>query len=247
MTVMRRIHLPTRLCLSTACALILGAGLLAMSAPARAGDDNPAPVNDVPIDTRILRNILHDLGLKNGYEKPITYDDRPPLVIPPSDALPPPVTSDTAIKNPNWPKDPDVARAKQERKARSNNVTNEQIQAWRRPLSPSQMTPDAETAPRYHHQYGAPNNTIPEAKVGNFRLSPSQLGDKGYGLLKMMFGHGEKQSAQFTGEPPRLSLTEPPPGYQTPSPDQPYGNGQEAAAPKAENYYLSHPTPSMTH
>ncbi|MGA8079747.1 MAG: hypothetical protein WB868_20430, partial [Xanthobacteraceae bacterium] len=27
----------------------------------------------------------------------------------------------------------------------------------------------------------------------------------------------------FTGEPPRVSLSDPPPGYQTPSPNQPYG------------------------
>ena len=36
------------------------------------------------------------------------------------------------------------------------------------------------------------------------------------------FGYSDEQGA-FTGEPPRADLTRPPPGYQTPSPGQPYG------------------------
>ena len=31
----------------------------------------------------------------------------------------------------------------------------------------------------------------------------------------------------FNSEPPRASMTAPPPGYQTPSPEQPYGLGQQ--------------------
>jgi hypothetical protein len=41
------------------------------------------------------------------------------------------------------------------------------------------------------------------------------------------------ESATFTGEPPRSSLTEPPPGYQTPSPNQRYGIGPERNKAKA--------------
>ena len=42
-----------------------------------------------------------------------------------------------------------------------------------------------------------------------------------------MFGSKRKTTShQFTGEPPRTP-DDPPPGYQTPSPDQPYGIGQE--------------------
>jgi len=33
------------------------------------------------------------------------------------------------------------------------------------------------------------------------------------------------EAGEFTGEPPRTDLTAPPPGYQTPSPAQPYGVG----------------------
>ena len=37
----------------------------------------------------------------------------------------------------------------------------------------------------------------------------------------------KEQYATFTGEPPRVNLTDPPPGYLTPSPDQPYGISPE--------------------
>jgi hypothetical protein len=35
------------------------------------------------------------------------------------------------------------------------------------------------------------------------------------------------EAVTFTGEPRRESLTEPPPGYQTPSPSQPYRSGKK--------------------
>jgi len=70
--------------------------------------------------------------------------------------------------------------------------------------------------------------------------SPSQLGYKG-GILGKMFYGKDEDTAQFTGEPPRTDLTAPPPGYQTPSPDQPYGVGQ--AAPKADVDYLNRAEP----
>ncbi len=71
-------------------------------------------------------------------------------------------------------------------------------------------------------------------------MSPSALGYKG-GLFSNMFGSDKdnQQAAQFTGEPVRSSLTEPPPGYQTPSPDQPYGLGKASTAPKAEDTYTT--------
>jgi len=43
---------------------------------------------------------------------------------------------------------------------------------------------------------------------------------------------------RFTGEPKRTDLTAPPPGYQTPSPDQPYGPGKAGPA-KPTNDYLT--------
>jgi hypothetical protein len=40
-----------------------------------------------------------------------------------------------------------------------------------------------------------------------------------------MFGLNQQETATFKAEPPRTTLVEPPPGYRTPSPDQPYGIG----------------------
>ena len=57
-----------------------------------------------------------------------------------------------------------------------------------------------------------------------------------------VFNGKKEESAKFTGEPPRSSLTDPPPGYQTPSPDQPYGIGKNAT-PKATDYYTTHSEP----
>ena len=50
-----------------------------------------------------------------------------------------------------------------------------------------------------------------------------------------------RKPARFTGEPARASLTDPPPGYQTPSPDQPYGLGKDKPA-KVDDYYTEHGT-----
>jgi hypothetical protein len=72
-------------------------------------------------------------------------------------------------------------------------------------------------------------------------LSPSELGTKG-NIFSNMFGSNEPEAAKFTGEPPRTALTEPPPGYQTPSPDQPYGAGKQKPASNTPGDYLrDHP------
>ena len=103
-----------------ALSLALGAALLATSLPARAADD------DVPIDRKIFGSILEGLGLRRDGEA-INYQERPPLVIPPSRNLPPPETVDRALaNNPAWPKDPDVVRRKREaQQERNRNISDE--------------------------------------------------------------------------------------------------------------------------
>ena len=75
----------------------------------------------------------------------------------------------------------------------------------------------------------------------NQRLSPSQLGNS-RGMFSNMFGRQDDDVGKFTGEPARTSLTEPPRGYQTPSPQQPYGLGLETQTPKATDYSTEHGT-----
>ena len=56
-------------------------------------------------------------------------------------------------------------------------------------------------------------------------LSPSQLGVSS-GMFKNIFGSNNKvETAPFKGEPTREDLTQPPAGYQTPSPNYAYGSG----------------------
>jgi hypothetical protein len=81
---------------------------------------------------------------------------------------------------------------------------------------------------------GAGPKIVQPAGADGQRLSADELGYRG-GLFGSMFGGQQERSARFTGEPARTSLTEPPPGYQTPSPEQPYGQGRADSAPKAGN------------
>lgn len=206
---------------AAAAGLMLAAAMVAAPAPARAGDDDVAP------DVKILRGLLEGIGLQSDRKEMIDYHERPPLVIPGDKALPPPEKSDAVIaNNPDWPKDPDVKRRREARKQAAKGVTSEEIEAWSRPLSPAELTPG-----------GNPNTPAPRIKTSvpagaeGKRLMPSELGYRG-GLFDM-FGKRDAGTAKFTGEPARTSLTEPPPGYQTPSPDQPYGEAKSDSVPKA--------------
>src|SRR5262249_7149019 len=61
-------------------------------------------------------------------------------------------------------------------------------------------------------------------------MMPSDLGTKTkklWGSVLSTFGASQPEEAPFTGEPPREAMTAPPTGYQTPSPNYPYGVGVE--------------------
>jgi hypothetical protein len=229
---MRPTRLTTKYAVS-ALSLVLAAAVLAWPAPARAEED-------VPIDTRILRGILEGLGLRRDGEA-INYQQRAPLVLPPGRTLPPPEKSDAAIaNNPAWPIDPDVQRRKTEAAQERSKSANadDLIQNEARPLRPNELTPGPK--PRTPRRNTTSSNaSSPHGNSGP--LSPSELGTKG-NIFSNMFGRNEPEVAKFTGEPPRAALTEPPPGYQTPSPDQPYGVGKERPASNTpSDYLLNHP------
>src|SRR3569623_1865081 len=93
-------------------ALVHGLSVAALALPARAADGD-----DKPWDSKLIGNMLEGLGLQSGNKDPIVYQERAPLVIPPSTDLPTPEKSDAAIAgNPAWPKDPDIARKKAQAK-----------------------------------------------------------------------------------------------------------------------------------
>lgn len=230
MNAMRPTRLNTRLPIAAA----LGAAIAATAlvGTVRAEEDGRS------FEENILYNVMTGLGLKDPNAAQPTYEQRPPLVIPKGDNLPPPQKRGAAIaNNPAWPKDPDLERAKAYAKREKNRDTFAEIEREKNPLPPDQIGP--RSAPTGAGRPTGGSSAVPN---GLGVLSPSQLGYKG-GLFSNMFGSDkdEAETARFTGEPARTSLTQPPAGYRTPSPDQPYGASKEYEAPKADNSYITQP------
>ena len=198
-------------------AVALGIGLVMSAGPVRAGDDGDDD-DDMTFEEKIIDNLMSGIGAKSMEKKGIEYRERSPLVVPPKLDLPPPASE--AKNVPNWPKDPDEKRRKEaiaQRKKESKATENWQAA---RPLTPAELNAGRTAAPER-----TSNDPIQPGTNGNPSLSPAQLGFTG-GLWNMMTGNkGETKS--FTREPPRQSLVEPPPGYQTPSPNYAYGAGED--------------------
>ncbi len=106
-----------------------------------------------------------------------------------------------------------------------------------------QLTPGGRAKNKKQQAAKTDNGYDAPASGFGSQLMPSQLGSSAGSVWDAMFGNKKEETAKFTGEPPRASLTEPPPGYQTPSPDQPYGIGK-AAVQKPTDYYTTHSEPS---
>jgi hypothetical protein len=175
-------------------------------------------------DQKFFRGIMKGLGLKRD-ESSIDYRERSPLVLPPGQDLPPPETDINAKKTANWPDDPDIKQARQ-RKEAERKRKNPEPGVDDRPLLPSQLSNGAppvgskagEAAGRSAEQSAAPS-------------SQAELGSKGFSSMFGSIWAPKEEYKPFTGEPPRVSLTEPPAGYRTPSPNQPFGVGREKWTP----------------
>ena len=203
-------------------AVALGIGLIMVCGAARAQDDEEE--DDKTFEEKIIEGIMGGLGATNMENKGIDYRERSPLVVPPKLDLPAPASA-TEVKAPNWPKDPDEARRKAAIEARKN-AKKKDIVEDSRPLTPSEMNVGRTAArPRTNNdpvQPGVSNNPV---------LSPAQLGFTG-GLSQIFGGNNKPETAEFKGEPTRDSLTQPPPGYQTPSPNFAYGTGPKESLNK---------------
>jgi len=223
-----------RLLNSAALAAVFVAATLVAPVAAHAEDDL-AP------DTKFLKGMMEAIGLQSPDKPVIQYQERAPLVIPQNDVLPSPQTPGAAVaNNPAWPKDADRARAKLEKERQRNRDTSQEIEDESRPLNPGQLTPGRGTVRARTQRPNGPASINADVS-GSDRLSPSELGYKG-GLFDVdnFFGTDKKEeTVKFIGEPPRTSLTQPPQGYQTPSPDQPYGLSGQRGAPKADNSFIT--------
>ena len=183
-----------------------------------AGSAAQAQQDASSVERSIFQGLLSGLGIV-GEERPaIDYRERAPLVLPRGNALPPPQDS-AASRNPNWPNDPDVARARAAglaerapiiRDDAGRTLTNGEMRAQRGGWFGG--GPVDETRRRSEQQIAGP------ATASEMNVQPiwSQVGS--------LFGSSRDNEVQpFPGEPQRRRLVEPPPGYRSASPDAPYG------------------------
>jgi hypothetical protein len=203
--------------LAGACGLLLG---LSATVPAYA----QAAEEEDTFEQKIIKNILGGLGVDVGNRAGIDYRERSPLVLPPSRDLPPPEANATN-RNPAWPKE-------QVRK-RAAAAPKQNVRAGPEdPGTSSAMTPDE-------------LRRAPPARPGSSRITdPTQSGSvddpnvgrpsrpnelsNGTSIFTWDNLTGKKnETATFTGEPSRSALTQPPPGYQTPSSNAPYGTAAD--------------------
>jgi hypothetical protein len=206
-------------------AVALSIGLFMASGPVRAADDEEE--DDQTFEEKIIEGIMRGMGGTNMENRGIAYRERSPLVVPPKLDLPPPASSSAEIMAPNWPKDPDEQRRKAAAAARKKE--NKDPREAARPLSPAELAVGKTAAPARTN-----NDPVqPGTSHNNPVLSPSQLGFSGG--LSNLFGGSKTETAPFKGEPTRETLTQPPPGYQTPSSNFAYGTGPKESLNKDYN------------
>jgi hypothetical protein len=201
---------------SLAAALVLAGGI--GHALAQDDDDDQLP------DAKFFKSMMQGLGLKKDgdLKSGINYQERPPLVVPPTRDLPAPQTTDAARGNAAWPTDQDEQRR---REAATKHKKDAKPFDWAdlgAPMSPNELKKGSTTA-----RDQALSRTPQEFEQANRQYKPDELGYTGglFGSVKDFFGvgGGGGVSVPFEVEPPRASLTDPPTGYRSPSPAQPYG------------------------
>jgi hypothetical protein len=210
------------LCAAFGVVLVIAGGTAVLAAE---DEDDELP------DAKFVRGLLRGLGLRNGQEAGIDYKERPPLVVPPSRDLPPPATAGSlTATNPAWPADPDEKRRNAERKAKAERKPYDPIKSGES-LRPNELAVGRTDKPSVKTSQGPDHS--PE-------MTPSELGFTGsmwnglLGLGKSFSADKDVETANFAREPPRNTLTEPPVGYRTPSPAQPYGVNGKAERPKPQ-------------
>lgn len=157
-------------------------------------------------DTRSISDkLLHSLGIHRTATEDLDYSERSPLVVPPTRNLPPPATAN-AVPAPNWPQDPDNSGRQSDGK--KSDAKGAALQGDARRMRAAVAPPG----------------------IGE-QSTPSQRGEEEKSIWSFEWLKTDERGT-FTGEPPRASLTDPPHGYLTPSPDQPYGITPEKGASK---------------
>jgi hypothetical protein len=213
----------------------LAVGLAASAA--RAADD------DRTFSEKISDGFYGMIRGTNMDNRGIDYRERSPLVVPPTLDLPPPAAASSDAQIANWPKDPDERQRKAVIAAKkksappparvqvTNNGTGGAVAAAQpiniAPPVDGPQAPAGTTRPAYASDRNGSARTDPVYDQPGDLLSNgtavlSGIGDSaGLGGL---FGSSKSDVPIQPGtEPAREALTQPPPGYQTPSSSYAYG------------------------
>jgi hypothetical protein len=198
-------------------------GALLACASAGAVKAQQAEGDEDSFEQRIIKNILGGLGVDVGNRKGIDYRERSPLVIPPSLDLPPPGEADASARNPAWPREQTRKKTAVQARPQVNATADD-------PGTSSRMTPDEMrrgTSPRAQRVTDPSKSGSQEDPDIGRPLRPNELGSSSIFNWRALTGNYATETARFEGEPSRGTLTQPPPGYQTPSASQPYGIATE--------------------
>jgi hypothetical protein len=220
-------------------AIPLGVALAMMAGAARAGDDRT-------FGEKFMDGLYNTIRGTNMDNRGIDYRERSPLVVPPKLDLPPPTASTEDAKIANWPKDPDEKQRKAVIEAKKKNAppparvqtvtqTAANGAAAAGPARPINIAPPPEeppipgtTRPAYANDNNGTARTDPVYDQpgdlfmgGMSSITNSTIGDALN--LGNLFGTKKGDTTVQPGtEPTREALTQPPAGYQTPSPNYPY-------------------------
>ena len=214
----------------------LGVALVMTAGAARAGDDQ----DDRSITEKITDGFKNAIRGTNMDNRGIDYRERSPLVVPPKLDLPPPAASTGDAQIANWPKDPDERQRKAIIAAKKKNApppARVQVEAAAPgavaagPARPINIAPPPEDPPvpgTKRPAYANDNNGT--ARTDPVYDQPGDLFSGGAGMISDsigdplgLFGNKKTETAMAPGsEPTREALTQPPLGYQTPSPNYPY-------------------------
>jgi hypothetical protein len=196
-----------------ACGVLLALG---SAVSAQQADDE----DEDTFEQKIIKNILGGMGVDVG-RPGIDYRERSPLVIPPTLDLPPPQAAGVAASNPAWPREAERKKTAVKRVHTRANTED--------PGTSAVMTPEELNRGRIARTGATSNplesNAISDDAAGR-PMTPGQLKTGSIFTWDNVMGTN-RDKATFTGEPARSSLTMPPPGYQTPSANQPYQAGVE--------------------
>jgi len=205
----------------SALAAVLGFVLVLGMPHAYAADDEE---EDLSFEQKLMRSLLGGI-LTPGPD--IEYRERSPLVVPPSRDLPSPDKTVAVVNNPAWPVDADVKKRKEEVKRKRTTRQSQSDNEEGRALRPDELEVGRKAGAGRAQPGRAPTDNEVARGVSDY---------KG-GLWSSLFnGNKKAEPVPFAGEPVRSSLIEPPTGYRTPSPNQPYGVlSDEKYTPKAFN------------